>query len=57
MNCKNCDDTGWLTTAAEADFFVYCKCAAGLNKEREHLTAQSASIAKRLAEIAEKLAD
>jgi hypothetical protein len=56
MKCSNCDDTGWLTSAVEADFFVYCQCVAGLNKERDHLIEQSAAIDKRLAEIAEKLA-
>lgn len=56
MNCKNCDDTGWLTSAAEADFLVYCKCTAGLKKESADLTLQSAAIDKRLAEIAVKLA-
>mgnify|MGYP006140471159 CR=1 FL=1 len=49
--CPKCNNTGWPTAAADANFHAYCQCTAGKRKELADLQAQTGQITARIAQL------
>lgn len=53
--CPKCNNTGWPTAAADANFHAYCQCIAGKRKELADLQAQTGQFTARIAQLTKEI--